>query len=227
MLYPPAAPPWPGFEIAGAVFPAGEVCGDYYDFIRRDEHRLALIVADACGHDLAAALMMVNARANFRSFLKSDDDLATVLQNVNDVLTHELQMGKFVTSFLAELDHRTRTMTYLGAGQNALLIPCQGCDVSLKSGGLMLGVEDDLRLSGPEERVLRTGDIVVIGTDGFHETLCPGGKLLGASAIIELTQQLREHSAQGILNGIVGLAQEHAAGKWPQDDATLVVVKTL
>jgi sigma-B regulation protein RsbU (phosphoserine phosphatase) len=227
LLYPQSPPRWPGFEIAGAVFPAGDVCGDYYDFIERDDHRLALIVADASGHDLTAALMMVNARANLRSFLKTHHDLETVLHCVNEILSEELQMGKFVTTFLAELDSRDRSMTFLGAGQSALLVPCQGCDVSLKSGGLMLGIQNDLQLSRPETRTLRSGDVVIVSTDGFSETMSPTGRLLGTQRIIEFVQQTRHLPAQQILNGIVNLARDHAAEEWPRDDATLVVVKTL
>lgn len=225
LLYPNSHPKLPGFDIAGAVFPSGAVCGDYYDYVPRDEHRLAIIVADATGHDMAAALLMVNARANFRSELKSGDDLNTILFNVNETLSHELQVGKFVTTFLTELDSRDRSLTYSGAGHSAILLPKEGEAVLLKSSGLMLGLQSELMLSDANRFILQPGDVVLIATDGLTEAQSPEGKLLGSQAVIECIRQMRMGTAHDILNALCELSRSYTGNNWPQDDATLVVIK--
>ena len=227
MLFPQSRPQLSGFDIAGAVFPKQVVCGDYYDFLYRDDDRLVLIVADACGHDLASALLMVNARAHLRSSLKAHAGIDEVLQDVNDCLTRDHQAGKFVTTFLAELDARNCTLTYAGAGQSAVLLPVVGEPIPLKSRSLMLGLQDVLSIAGPVELELNSGDLLLICTDGLREVLSPAGDLLSWPAIYSRAHELRTQSAQEILDGLVALSREHAEGSWPQDDVTVVAAKVL
>jgi len=227
MLFPQSRPQLSGFDIAGAVFPMQMVCGDYYDFLYRDDDRLVLIVADACGHDLAAALLMVNARAHLRSSLKTHAGIDEVLHDVNDCLARDHQVGKFVTTFLAELDACNRTLTYAGAGQSAVLLPRGGDPIPLKSGSLMLGLQNVLSIAGPVEMKLNSGDLLLICTDGLREVLSPAGDLLSWPTIYSRADELRAQTAQEILDGLVALSRKHAEGSWPQDDVTVIVAKVL
>ncbi|MCA8990618.1 MAG: SpoIIE family protein phosphatase [Planctomycetaceae bacterium] len=226
-LYPQTHPTLAGFDIAGAVFPAAAVSGDYYDYFVHNEDRLTLVVADASGHDLAAAMLMVNARANLRAALKIEDDLNKVQQTVNDALAEDHEDGKFVTTFLASLYASTQTMTYSGAGQSAIYIPVEGEAAPLKSGGLMLGVQNNLQLAGAVTLKLNPGDIVLICTDGLEDTMSPNRERLGRDRIVNFTRLHKDGTAHDILNALVQLAKEHAEFNWPQDDSTIVVVKTL
>ncbi|MCA9079620.1 MAG: SpoIIE family protein phosphatase [Planctomycetaceae bacterium] len=226
-LYPRQHPDLPGFDIAGTVLPMQLVCGDYYDFIYRDENRLALIVADACGHDLAAAMLMVNARANLRSCLKTHESIDDVLVAVNEVLAEDLQIGKFVTTFLAELNAQSRTLTYSGAGQNAILLSHDGTNVELKSGALMLGLEQALLVDGAVQVSLQSGDLILICTDGLWEVRSPTGQPLRMAALLQAARSISDLPAEKIVKHLVDISRSHADGQWPQDDVTVVVAKVL
>jgi PAS domain S-box-containing protein len=66
-LYPKSAPRLPGFDIAGAAFPAATMCGDLFDFFPMPGGCLGLAVADVCGHGIGPSLLMAQARAYCRA----------------------------------------------------------------------------------------------------------------------------------------------------------------
>src|SRR6267143_3470615 len=67
ILLPSEAPAVPGFEIAGINIPARQVSGDYFDYIRVDEHRLGVAIADVSGKGVPASLIMAICRSVLRS----------------------------------------------------------------------------------------------------------------------------------------------------------------
>lgn len=63
-----AAPTIPGFDIAGAAYPADEASGDYFDFTPLPHHCLGIAVGDVEGHGFGSALVMALTRAYVQSF---------------------------------------------------------------------------------------------------------------------------------------------------------------
>src|SRR5215212_10491603 len=57
-LLPEAVPELHGWQFATYYKPAREVGGDFYDFIELGDGRLGLVVGDATGHGVPAALVM-------------------------------------------------------------------------------------------------------------------------------------------------------------------------
>ena len=72
-LLPEKAPDISGLSVAHRYSPAHEVGGDYYDFIPLAEDRVALVVADASGHGIAAGLLMAITSASLRMAIDVDD----------------------------------------------------------------------------------------------------------------------------------------------------------
>ena len=56
-LFPAAAPPVPGYDLAGWNQPANETGGDFYDFLTLPEGIAAFAAADATGHGVGPAPM--------------------------------------------------------------------------------------------------------------------------------------------------------------------------
>src|SRR5215208_4028660 len=62
-LLPKTLPGLPGYQIAAYYRPAREVSGDFYDFLELEDGRLGLVVGDASGKGIPAALVMSNTRS--------------------------------------------------------------------------------------------------------------------------------------------------------------------
>src|SRR5436305_955837 len=83
ILLPEKSPAIPGFEIAGLNIPARQVSGDYFDYIRVDEHRLGLAIADVSGKGVPASLIMAICRSVLRSQAPQNPSPADVLRKEN------------------------------------------------------------------------------------------------------------------------------------------------
>lgn len=226
MLLPHTNPTVPGFDVAGAMFPALHTAGDYYDFLPLAGEEWGLVVGDVSGKGLGAALVMVELRASLRSQLQNVHDLSELLRRANQLLLQDFDAAEFVTLFFAQLNPRTRMLTYSGAGHNGFLLKSSGAVIELPSTGMPLGLLEDLDLAASPTFPLSPGDLVAILTDGFHETFA-AGELLGTKRVLAAIQQVREQPASEILAALYRLARDFAADGPQQDDMTGVVIKCL
>jgi predicted ester cyclase len=83
---PKEVPDLEGWRISPFYQPAREVGGDFYDFLELIDGRLGLVVGDATGKGVPAALVMASARSMLRAVAKASASPGDVLSRVNDTL---------------------------------------------------------------------------------------------------------------------------------------------
>jgi PAS domain S-box-containing protein len=226
-LFPARAPQAHGFDIAGTAHPTAAMCGDYYDFVVLDDHRLCLAVGDACGHGLGPALVMASTRAYLRAYLNTLPAVGDVLRTLNRTLAAELEDGRFVTMMLASLDARARTLTHANAGHPPGLVLGRDGRVRamLESTAPPLGVLPEFGVGDVPPIALEAGDIVVLMTDGVIESRAPDGDLLGVEGALRIVRSHLDGDARGILDGLVAGAREFTRGRGPGDDLAAIVCR--
>ena len=223
-LLPSSAPRIPGFDIAGAAFPAEQACGDYFDFIPMQDGSLCIVVADVSGHGLVPALHMVETRAYLRSMLGTTDCLAEVLRKVNTLLYHDLPSEAFVSMLLMRLDAQSQRIEYCGAGHEGRILRANGTVQRLESAGLLLGVMNDLEIAA-RHATMKSGDTLLLPTDGIFEAMSPEGEPFGWNRVIERLAACRRLSAQATVETLYHAARGYAGGRPQLDDVTLVVAR--
>ncbi len=226
-LYPKTAPELPGFDLAGAVFPASEACGDYFDFVPLSQDRLALVVGDVAGHGLGPALQMVQTRAYLRAMLMGGMPPAEAIRKLNLLLIDDTPHEAFVTLFLAVLDARQRSFVYVGAGHEARVLRASGVTEELASSGLVLGVLPDAPLQRVGPKSLSAGDVLLILTDGVLEAYSPERGLFGWERTLDVVYRNRHRPAAEIVEALHAATREFAAGYHQPDDVTILLAKTL
>lgn len=214
-----------GYSVAGRSIPALNVGGDYYDFIRLDEHRLAIGLGDVSGHGLPSALVMANLQATIRSQAAFDPDPARCLERANRLLYHSTDAHTFVSLFYGILDIRNHSLTYANAGQNwPIIFPSAGSPAMLTGHGLVLGVRETTEYTN-EEIELRYGDLIVFYSDGVTEAMNEAREQFGDERLIGAVRGLSRGTPQSLIDCIVRSVSSHV-GKMPQaDDMTLIVAE--
>lgn len=214
--------------------PATFVSGDIYDIFRVDEDHVALYVADAVGHGMAASLLTMFIKNSIVSKIIHDDgyevlDPDRTLQMLNRRLVEQqLPNSQFVTACFALVNLRTLEMQVARAGHPyPLHCTADGALAELKSPGGLLGLFADEEF--PVQRVtLRPGEKVILYTDGVE--------LAFASAedrANEMTYYRNAFDDMGALSGesfvqrFDKLLNEEAGSLNPQDDLTLVVMEVM
>jgi PAS domain S-box-containing protein len=230
ILYPKSFPTMSRFEIAGAVFPARLLCGDYLDFIPVGDDGWLVAVGDICGHGLGPALQMVGTRAYLRAIVEAEGAnlrLHQAMCQLNEFLLGDMQESGFLSLFLVFLNEQASTLHCLGAGHDAILVRNNGSIQRVGSHGGILGITSDLSFDPIEPLQMTSGDILVATTDGVFETMNPDLEPFGRQRLSDIILQHREKSAADILQAVQQSVHSFADGHPKNDDVTISVIKSL
>ncbi len=159
----------PGIEVSARYLPHQNIGGDYYDFIRLNEHEFLWCIADVSGKGVSAALLMANLQASLRAWASVEDDLPTIIEKLNDVIIKTTKGEKFITIFLGKFNQQTRKLTYINAGHNPTIVYNNGYIIELKQGTTIIGVLDKLPFINMGEILLQEPFMIFNYTDGLIE----------------------------------------------------------
>jgi PAS domain S-box-containing protein len=227
LLFPDGPPRCEGYDIAGAVFPAQETCGDYYDFVPIPAGSLGIVIADVCGHGVGPALVMAETRAWVHALSRTVSGPAGILDELNQVLFDDLDEVSFVTMLLAYLDQRSGRLTYASAGHPEGYIVNESGTVrrTLGSTGVPLGMFSERRYSCGDGLVLGAGELLVLVTDGILESEAPDGTEFGAERLLEVVRQSRQLPAREIVDRVESAVRAFVGDSLRTDDLSIVICK--
>lgn len=226
-LLPQAPPDLLGVRIGCRSVPAHFAGGDYYDFFRRDEYTIDLVIGDVSGHDLGAALIMVATRSMLRANIYKSGTARDALAVLNELLFDDLTRTELIlTMFYAKYSIDTRLLSYANGGHEPpLLYRCSAGECGLlDSEGMVLGV---MKGAAFEEKtiMLGEGDMIVFYTDGITEALGPGGELFGRERLCRSVYRYRGAPPEGIIDGVLADLAEFCGEASFNDDISMVVMK--
>ena len=225
-LFPRSNPSVNGYEVAGWNRCADETGGDCYDFIALDDGRTAILLADATGHGIGAALVIAQCRSIVRAMLSVTQDLATVSSRVNRLLAHDLTEDRFVTAFIGILDATQHRIDYIAAGQAPLLFVTAGGVESRCAGGLPFAISDEVG-AAPQHFEFATGDVLALLTDGFYEAASPTGELFGEERVAEVIRRSADLPLEGLIDRLHTEIRRFSQGAPQADDLTAVFVRRI
>lgn len=221
-----AAPRLTGFEVGGRTSSCNQVGGDCFDFFAfAGAESLGVLVADASGHGIGAALLAIHTCAFLRGLALSCDDVGELLELTNDRLGPEQVSDRFVTAFLMKLDAGELVLRYSNAGHlPGYVLDRRGrIRAMLSSTGLPLGIA----ASAPAPSVgvlLEHDDLILILTDGVVEAASPQGEPFGVERALRSVGRTTTLTPSEILDALF-LEMETFCQDRVDDDATAVVVK--
>jgi len=231
-LLPAQLPHLPGFTMAARSLPAEEVGGDVYDAAMVEEGMLGLMIADASGHGLPAALQARDVVVGLRMGQAHNEKITSLIQRLNRVIHETLLASRFISLFYAEIED-TGHVTYVNAGHCLpLLVTPLGEVFELQSCGPVLGPLPEATFRR-RSMTLRPGEVLVLYTDGLIERSAPGGDThedaepaeFGRDALVRVCLAHRDRSVDEILSAIVRAALDFGESTPLADDLTVLVVK--
>src|SRR3712207_3128967 len=141
---PREVPELEGWQIDPYYQPAREVGGDFYDFHFLSEGRVGLVVGDATGKGVPAALVMSTTCGMMRLAAQSYSSPGEMLQRVNEALLPYIPSNMFVTCFYGVLDPKSGTLSYANAGHDLPYLWHGGEADELRARGMPLGLMDGM-----------------------------------------------------------------------------------
>lgn len=223
-LLPTAGPDLPGWRFAFSYRTANEIGGDYYDFLRLPDGRVAIVAGDASGHGMAAGLLMVIAHTTLRLSTDLDPRPEAAVPLLNRALAATGGRRAFLTLFYGLLDPATGRLDFVSAGHPfPLLRRAGGAIEELGAGSLPLGLRPEIRLE-PGSVALGPGDVLLLYSDGLAEEVHPAtGEAFGFGRLRELLAPGGD--AREVHDRVLQDFDTFLAGEAQRDDISLVVVE--
>lgn len=227
-LLPRSAPRIVGYDIAGAAFPAEHTCGDWFDFVPRDDGSHVLVVGDVSGHGLAAAMLASNCSAVLSAMVRQHRQLADVLDIANRSYCARTRSEDFGIVQLAALAANSAEVRLAAAGDRIYVLDETGhTKACLVASGIPLWLVSESEYLPDHVVRLDPGDILVLLTDGFREARSPNGEMFGMARIWAEIGRRSHESAAEILHGLHRTVRDFTGNTPQQDDMTGVIVKRL
>jgi serine phosphatase RsbU (regulator of sigma subunit)/pSer/pThr/pTyr-binding forkhead associated (FHA) protein len=204
-----------------------EVGGDYYDFIPLPGGRFAVTLGDVAGKGMPAALLMAKLSSDARFCLLTEPDLDRAVGRLNDLVCEfTSRMDRFVSLVAAVLDPALHTVTLVNAGHPSPLLYRQQGETfdpvaSEETSGYLLGITEGYRY---DSRVvsLQPGDSLLLFTDGVPEALDTKGTQFTTRGIQGTVRGAGTLTPRELASRVMNAVRQHAAGRDPHDDVTLV-----
>jgi PAS domain S-box-containing protein len=226
-LLPKSVPTLEGYQIAAYYQPAREVGGDFYDFFEVGDGRLGLVVGDASGKGIPAALVMASTRSVLRAVAQRGA-LAPgeVLEEANEILYPDIPPNMFVTCLYAILDPNSGSLRYSNAGHT---LPCcrrhnEGRTDQLVARGMPLGLMPGMSYE-EKETTLVPGDGALFCTDGLVEAHNRRGEMFGTPRLRALLSEHPEGGRNLSATLMEELGRFTGEGWEQEDDITLLTLE--
>jgi phosphoserine phosphatase RsbU/P len=224
-LLPKSSPAVAGYAFAHSSRTANDIGGDYYQFQCLPDGRVAIVVADASGHGMAAGLLMAIANATLHVALELDPSPVAVATLLHRALWRTGDRRSFLTLFYGLLEPATGQIEYVCAGHPFPLLRRAGGSIEEPAlGSFPLGMRETLHPTTGRLQ-LCPGELLLLFTDGLFEGVDRAGQAFGFD---RLRGALAPGGDAQQAHGRALAAFEGHVGSEPlADDVTLVVVQRL
>lgn len=230
ILLPSEAPVVEGFEISGLNIPARHVSGDYFDYIKVDDDRLGVAIADVSGKGVPASIIMAICRSVLRSQATGNPSPADVLQKVNRQLYPDIKEDMFISMAYVILDHTHNAVTLCRAGHDAPLHYQRRTQTvtPLKPPGMVVGIDSGSvfdRITSDFVLTLEQDDCLLLYTDGVTEALDANGDEFGFDRMVQCVRASAASGAPAMIARIIDELRSFVGSQPQNDDITLIAIR--
>ncbi|MEX1011565.1 MAG: PP2C family protein-serine/threonine phosphatase [Balneolaceae bacterium] len=227
---PNSRPRFEGLDLAAVCLPAQETGGDYYDFLKLDENRIAVVIGDVSGKGVQAAFHMTFVKGMLHALCREDESSVSVMKRANELFFNHTGRGTFISMLYGIIDLKEGEFRFARAGHNPLLHYDRSKNElrPLVPDGLAIGlVRGELFDSNIREQVVsfNRDDLLILYTDGIVEAENRTRHSFGTDRLHRLVYFHQAGSSEEVVHRILHEVSTFTRGVEQHDDMTLIVVK--
>jgi serine phosphatase RsbU (regulator of sigma subunit) len=222
-LLPPPEARLEGVSVLAHFEPVAEIGGDYYDYVRMPDGRLAFALGDVSGHGLATGLLVAMAKAGLSSLIEAGHDDGELFARMNDLIHRSTDPRHYMTLAFLAYDAATRRATLTNAGQ---LAPYRVSGARLDAISLPsfpLGLFAGKAFPSRAE-TFSAGDILVFYSDGLIEAVDGKEEAFGFERFEAVLRANAPAGAAALRDAILAAVAAHAGDGPADDDRTLLIL---
>ncbi len=225
MLFPQKLPHTDALKVAAKYLPHQQVGGDYYDFIKLNNHEFIFCLADVSGKGVAAALLMSNIQATLHSLINYTHNLKDIVLELNKRVLSNTHTEKFVSLFIAKLNTKSQQFTYINAGHNPPILYYENKFSELMKGCTILGISDNLIHVEVETFDYAGAFTLLCYTDGLTDTANSSHDTVSIDAIKDILLKNEKNDPELLNQALINYAEEFKGENDFPDDIALLSLK--
>jgi phosphoserine phosphatase RsbU/P len=226
-FYPCALPRVEGLDYYGECQMAGDVGGDFFDFVPIGKQALAASIGDISGTGISAAILMSGVQSILRGLTADGHrSISTIVQELNRAVYEISPDIFFPTLFYARIDPMLRRLQYVSAGhETALLVRKDAGRLQrLERTGTVLGLTNHAAYAR-RTLTLDPGDILIAFTDGIVEAMDAKGSHSCEASIVEAVRRHPDAGASEVVGLVVDAVERFTGESGQADDRTVIAVR--
>lgn len=216
----------PGLDIAHLNIQSSEVGGDYYDIIPLNPQTTLFTIDDITGHGIPASLLMAIFSANFKYRIFKEKNMENAVNYLNELINYTMETGQTVSSFSCTINRESMKLQYIRAGHPPAFLFRENDVIQLSEGGFLLGMFPGT-IYNVFETDIRSGDVLILYTDGIVEAENPQGEEFGAEKLKLIIQRNYTENASIIKEKLVKELMDFVEVEQFTDDITFIIAKVL
>ena len=222
----PAFPDRKDFDIIGAMDPAKEVGGDFYDYFLIDEDHLGMVMADVSGKGVPAALFMMASKIILQSVAMLGASPAEILTKTNEAICSNNEAQMFVTVWVGILELSTGKLTCANAGHEYPVFKRPGGPYELYKDrhGFVLGGLEGAKYKQYEIQ-LEPGAKLFVYTDGVPEATNGQQELFGTERMLDALNRQPDASPMDVLKNMRKAVDGFVLNAEQFDDLTMLCLE--
>lgn len=207
------------------MVPATHFSGDIVAASRSDDGCFYVLLADATGHGLGAAISVLPVMTLFYNSIGAGLPLADLVAKINNQLREAMPVGRFVACTCLRIDPQQRQAgIWIGGMPSVLLIDSNGRLLSeICAADLPLGIDDmdarHLQIGSLDQ--IPPGAQLVLCSDGLIESENPAGEAFGGE---RLFAALAGSATGDRVTTVKQAVYAHLGDAVPHDDVTLMII---
>ncbi len=223
-LLPSTLPKDGWFRAAGSSVASHQVGGDYFDVRQASQDQWSAILADVSGKGVSSALLASLLQGAFLLASDGPVEIEQVMSRINRFLNERAKGEKYATVFYCTLN-RDGVLYWANAGHPKPYLVRPGTElISLKTTGMPLGMLE-IATYGVERLQLRSGDKLVIFSDGVSEAENASGQFFDRNGLREIIRANAAKSCADLHAVLMRAVEQFIQGADVVDDITLLVVE--
>lgn len=212
-------------NIVSEYLPFSEIGGDFFDIYSINPSKFRILVADATGHGVQAAMITMAARSLYDNFKNFDLPPSQILSIFNDeYMRNYISLNSLLTAIIIDIDLSKSTIEYASAGHPPAVLFRKSERILLPKTGRMLGI---IRGSTYKTNIhpFHKGDRVFAFTDGIFEEYNLNEEEFGETKLYGLLQETLDVPLDKSLKNIINSLDGFLVGSSRQDDITILGIE--
>jgi len=212
-------------EVSAYSTISNDVGGDFYDFFEVDKNKYGILIGDASGKGLPAAMLISQIQAIIKSDVSVRRPLKQTFSIINEYLKSNSSSKHFATLFYGVLDCNKKDLRYINAGHNFPILINETINTErLKTTGPALGIMKDANF-GESLIKINKNDLLFLFTDGLSERMDSGGLQFGDENILKVLRYSNTETSKKIIEKMKRQLSDFSERNYEIDDTTFMALK--